>query len=290
MTLLSPTFRGRRAQVWLLGAKQAQGRLGGSWKLQQLYLQWAMSTLGLAVPRDPPCEPPKEGNGHVLVSCTSHTPWDGNWVCRGCEKGFSLLRRWEILAVPSLCLVPVVQKAERAKLGFGRWGNAFSCTRQENKEMKGWCHKPPTLMWGQGCSVWLWNQGHQSCKWCWSPLCRAGGLSVGNSCPTEAGEKTAIIGAHAHLKYLTSELKNWSLFFPLQKLFGLEPSRPHLLFCNWIEPFVRIFKNNYYKALQEEFWLSSSFHFMLSWHFCSRMNLLWNVCFRLHPPEAYYLP
>lgn len=149
---------------------------------------------------------------------------------------------------------------------------------------------PQTPRPSLGCSVWLWNQGHWSCKWCWSPLCRAGGLSVGNSCPAEAGEKKAIIGARAHLKYLTSELKNWSLFFPLQKLFGLEPSRPHLLFCNWIEPFVRIFKNNYYKALQEEFWLSSSFHFMLSWHFCSRMNLLWNVCFRLHPPEPYYLP
>lgn len=30
---------------------------------------------------------------------------------------------------------------------------------------------------------------------------------MGNSCPTEAGEKKAIIEARAHLKYLTSELK-----------------------------------------------------------------------------------
>lgn len=69
--------------------------------------------------------------------------------------------------------------------------------------------------------VSLWNQEHYSCKWCWSSLCRAGGLSVSNSCPTEAGEKKAVIEACAHLKYLTSELKNWSCFFHCRNYLAL---------------------------------------------------------------------
>jgi len=57
------------------------------------------------------------------------------------------------------------------------------------------------------------ESGALKSKCCWSPLWGAGGLSVGNSWLTEAGEKKAIIEAHAHLKYFTSELKNWSCFF-----------------------------------------------------------------------------
>lgn len=82
-------------------------------------------------------------------------------------------------------------------------------------------HSPPDPIQRLWCSVSLWNQEHWKGKCCWSSLWGAGGLSVGNSWLTEAGEKKAIIEARAHLKYFRSQLKNWSCFFHCRNYLAL---------------------------------------------------------------------